>query len=58
MQKVLKYLGAGLALALTALLLFVAGVSEVRYAVGYKLFPEMTRNAAFDKHTAPSGATV
>ncbi|GEM_PF-3641552 len=53
-KTVMKYV----ALALIALVVFSMAVTEVRYFVGYKLAPEATRNAAFDKYTASTGATV
>jgi hypothetical protein len=33
-------------------------VDEVRYAVGYEVFPETTRNASFDKYVSTSGVTL
>ena len=57
MTRVSKYL-----VLLSALIViaggFILSVAEVRYAVGYQLSPERTRNAGFAKYTAPSGTTV
>lgn len=52
-KKVLKFL---VALVLVATVGLMVGVQEVRYFVGYALFPQTTRDAAFDKYTSPSGA--
>ncbi len=55
LRKTLLLALAAVGVAAAALVL---GVAEVRYTVGYELFPEATRDAGFDKYTARSGATL
>ena len=58
LKRLSRFLGVAVGVLVLVAVGFVLGVEEVRYFVGYRLFPETTRDAAFDKYTTPKGLTL